>query len=304
MIAGVETGGTKVVAAVAHDASPGDLLDHVELPTTTPAETGAALRAFLDRWDPSRTARVGVASFGPLDLDQASAGYGSITATVKPGWPGVRIADLVGGRPFSLVSDVTGAVIGEATHGAGAGLSDVSYLTVGTGIGVGAIVDGRRVAQRSHPEVGHLPVRRHPDDAFDGVCPFHGDCIEGLASGPAIASRWGRPTRDLGPDLDRAVRLEAWYLGQLVASITYTLVPRRVILGGGVMKLPGVLDTTRAAFARELAGALGDRHPAADPSTFLVPPTLGDLAGVRGALELATQAEESAASEASEASAA
>lgn len=291
LLAGVETGGTKIVCGVADPASPGRLIDRVEIPTTTPADSGRAVRAFLDRWDASDgIAAVGVASFGPLDLDPASPDYATIVSTPKPGWSGTRIAELVGAgdsRSFALVSDVTGSALGEADLGAGQGLIDLAYVTVGTGIGVGAIIDGVPVSATGHPEMGHLLVRRHPDDDFGGVCPFHGDCLEGLASGPALEARWGRPGDQLDDLAEEAVRFEAFYIGQLLATIVYSLVPQRVVIGGGVMKIPGLLGQSRAAMRAQIAGYLGDDHRSSRPDDFVVSPALGDLAGVIGALVLA-----------------
>ena len=283
LIAGIETGGTKTIAAVAHPERPAAVLETLEIATTTPREVGDRLRAFL-----GDVSHVGVAAFGPLDLDPASPTYRCITATPKPRWAGTRIADLLPpGARFVLVSDVTGAAVAEHAYGATAGLADAAYVTVGTGVGVGAVVDGAAFTRRAHPELGHMAVRRHGSDRFDGVCPFHGDCLEGLASGPAVAARWGRPTTALHEDLTAAVGLEAFYLGQLVATVTYAYRPDRVTLGGGVLKIPGLLDAVRGTAVREIAGALGPTHPSRMPESVLVTPTLGDLAGVTGALTLA-----------------
>lgn len=287
MIAGIETGGTKVICAVATEDDPHTLVDVTEMPTTTPAEVGLKIRAFLDRWQAADRMAVGVASFGPLDLDRHSPTFESITATTKPGWSGTSLRPLIGdGRDIILVSDVTGAAIGEGELGAARGLDAAAYVTVGTGVGVGAVVGGRPMSASTHPEMGHISVRRHPDDSFDGVCPFHGACIEGLASGPAMAQRWGKPTQDLGDALGDALELEAYYLGQLLATVSYALVPQRVILGGGVLKIPGMLDAARSATRREINGALGPSHPTG-ATNYIEAPALGDFSGVHGALHLA-----------------
>jgi fructokinase len=287
VIAGIETGGTKIICAVAEEATPSELVEVIEFPTTTPEAAGERIRAFLgDREE--RIDTVGVASFGPLDLDPSSQGRGRITATTKPGWAGTSLAELVGThRSMTLVSDVTGAAIGEAAYGAASGVADVAYVTVGTGIGVGAILSGTPVSGVGHPEMGHLPVRRHPDDDFPGVCPFHGDCVEGLASGPAMAARWRRPTRSLGASHARAVEIEASYLGQLLATVLYSLVPQRIVLGGGVLKIDGMRAAARASMLREVNGALGTGHPSNAVEAFVVGPGLGDHSGVLGALHLA-----------------
>lgn len=285
MIAGVETGGTKTVAAVARAVGPGQLIDELEIPTTTPAEVGERLRAFLA---PHAVTHIGMAAFGPLDLDPGSPAHGSVGATPKAGWAGTRLADLVTpGASLAVVSDVTGAALGEHARGATTDAPDSAYVTVGTGVGVGALLGGVPLTGRAHPELGHVAVRRHRDDRFDGVCPFHGDCLEGLASGPALTARWGRPPRDLGGDLAAAVAIEASYLGQLLTTVTYAYRPDRVVLGGGVAKLPGLLDAVRSAAAAEVAGYLGPEHPVQRAGDYLVPPALGDRAGVVGALHLA-----------------
>lgn len=286
LIAGVETGGTKIVAAVARVDDPGRIVDEIELPTTTPDEVAAHVRSFLERHE--RIAHAGIAAFGPVDIDPGSPTFGTVSATPKPGWAGAPLADLVGGRPHTIVSDVTGAALGEYALGASSGILDSAYITVGTGVGVGALVGGHPFSDTAHPELGHIAMRRHPDDDFAGVCPFHeGDCVEGLAAGPAIAERWGRPTRELGDLLERAVEMEAHYLGQLIATVTYAYRPQRIVIGGGAMKIPGLLEAVRDASVREIRGALGAEHPSNRPDTYLVPPGLGDRAGVIGALHLA-----------------
>jgi fructokinase len=289
MLIGVETGGTTVVCAAA--AGPTEIVEQVSVPTTTPQRTLAEVAAFVAR---HRAAggldAVGVGAFGPVDLDPHSRTFGVLGATPKRGWAGTRLLDPIreaAGCPVALETDVTAAALGEQRHGAGVGLRDLAYVTVGTGIGLGAIVDGRPLHGTAHPEAGHLSVRRHPTDDFAGVCRLHGDCLEGLASGPAVAARWGRPAEALGDLLEPAVPVEASYLAQLVAAVLYVLSPARVVLGGGVAQMPGLLDAVRRHAADLLAGALGD-HPASDPSSgFLTQPALGSRAGVVGALVLA-----------------
>ena len=294
MIAGIETGGTKVLCAVAHPLQPGTLVDQARIDTTTPERTLGAIRDFLaphalgGRFD-----AVGIASFGPVEVDAASPHYGWITSTPKPGW---RDTDLIGqlglgqGTPVRVVSDVTGAALGEHRFGAGRGVNDVAYVTVGTGVGAGIVVNGAPFSLRSHPELGHLIIRRHPDDTFAGVCPFHGDCLEGLVSGPSITARWGRPGTDLGPVQDDAVTLSAYYIAQLLATVTYAVSPQRIVVGGGVLKTPGLLDAVREQLAQLVGGALAE-HPLTDPAGgYVVRPELGDESGVRGALSLAGDA--------------
>ncbi|GAA1551352.1 ROK family protein [Dactylosporangium maewongense] len=285
LFGGVEAGGTKVVCAVG--VGPDAVVDRTTIPTTSPGETLDRVIAYFraQRAAGRDIAALGVASFGPLDLAS-----GRITTTPKPGWGGT---DLVGalrrglGVPVALDTDVNGAAYGEHRWGAGRGQGTVVYVTVGTGIGGGAVVDGRPLHGLLHPEMGHLHVQRHPGDDFAGTCPFHGDCVEGLASGPAIARRAGRPAHDLGPLLSRTVALEAHYLSQLMTSILYLLMPHRIVVGGGVLNIPGLLDAVRAATAERLGKALDAVPATADLSTYIVPPGLGGLSGVLGALGLA-----------------
>lgn len=289
VIIGIETGGTKVVCAAARE--PQTIIDIETLPTTTPDQTLGGIGSFIARHRrDARVEAVGIGAFGPLDVDAGSPTFGTIGATPKRGWEGVRILERVAeaaGCPAALETDVTAAAIGEQRWGAGRGLTDLCYVTVGTGIGVGALVQGHPLHGLGHPEAGHLTVRRHLDDGFAGVCRLHGDCLEGLASGPAIAARWGRPAEALGDREPQAVRMEASYLAQLSVALVYILAPQRIILGGGVMQLPGLLDEVRAATARLLGGALGD-HPASRPeSGFVVRPGLGVRAGIVGALTMA-----------------
>lgn len=286
MIAGIETGGTKTIAAVASATDPQRMIDSIEFPTTTPADVVDRIHKFLARHEP--IAHIGLASFGPLDLDPASRTYGSIMATPKEGWSYAPLLTMFGlQRSITIVSDVTGAAVGESAFGGTADIRDSAYITVGTGIGVGVVHDGRPAFATSHPELGHISVRRHPADEFAGVCPFHGDCAEGLASGPAISARWNRSTRELQEDLQAAIEIEAHYLGQLVATVSYAYMPQRVTLGGGVLKIPGLHQAVRTATLREIGGALGREHDSRDPVTYLVSPALGDFSGVLGALQLA-----------------
>ncbi|KNC18400.1 hypothetical protein AC792_12215 [Arthrobacter sp. RIT-PI-e] len=294
MIAGIETGGTKVICAVADPADPGVLADQTRIDTTTPERTLAAVRDFLAPYAvKGRFDAVGIASFGPVEVDAASPRFGWITSTPKAGWQDTDLIASLGlapGTPVRLVSDVTGAALGEHRFGAGRGVDDIAYVTVGTGIGAGLVVNGAPFSPRSHPELGHLLVRRHPDDPFPGVCPFHGDCLEGLASGPSVAARWGRPGPELGPLLPQAVEISSYYIAQLLATVTYATGPQRIVAGGGVLKTPGLLEAVRRQLALLVGGALAD-HPLTDPgSGYVVRPVLGDGSGVRGALSLAVDA--------------
>lgn len=274
-------GGTNTSVGVG--SSPDDLGHSMTIATTDPEQTlGRVIGLLRDQ----EVEAIGIASFGPLQISE-----GRIGITPKEGWSG---ADLVGpirqvlDVPFGLDTDVNGAALGESRWGAGHGLQSIVYVTVGTGIGGGALIDQEPVHGLSHPEMGHIAVRRHAVDRSPGVCPFHGDCLEGLASGPAIAARSGTPAEALtGADLKTAVELEAWYLGQLVRDLVYLLAPERVIVGGGVSGLPGLLDLVNERLVIELS-----RYPGLSQheSGFVVPPGLGRLSGLAGALVLAERA--------------
>ena len=281
--AGIEAGGTKFVCVVG--GGPEDISDRARIETTDPDTTLAACLEFFDAHP--GFASLGIASFGPLELRRDQPGYGRIATTPKPGWSGV---DLVGplraryGVPVSIDTDVNGAALAESRWGAGVGLSNIVYLTVGTGIGGGAVVAGRPMHGLVHPEMGHVSVERIKGDTFAGRCPFHGDCLEGLASGPSISDRWGRSAEELGDLLDQAVDIEARTLASGIRQIVYTLAPELVIVGGGVSKLPNLHEAIQQALIAEMAGygVLADQR-----NGFVVPPGLGDDAGVAGALALA-----------------
>ncbi|SMH42197.1 fructokinase [Rathayibacter oskolensis] len=291
LLVGIETGGTKVVAAVAAAAAPDRLLATTTLPTRGPEETLGELAEFVRGHGADGTvAAVGVASFGPLDIDPASPGYGRLTSTPKRGWEGADVlAPLraaAPGAPLALVTDVNGAALGEARWGAAVGEPDFAYLTVGTGVGGGIIADGRLLAGSGWPEVAHLLPRRHPEDRFAGTCPFHGDCVEGLVAGPAIAARWGVDGSRLDPDDAAAnLRFSSYYLAQLVTTLAYVTGVRLAILGGGVSKTPGLVPAVEAEVER-LMGAPGATGTAGG-RLRIVRPALGDESGVRGAVSLA-----------------
>ena len=274
---GIEAGGTKFVCAVG--SGPADI-QLAEFPTTQPAESIARAIQFFRAREP--IAAVGIASFGPIDPNPKSPTFGYITSTPKRDWRNCDLAGAVGralGVPVAFDTDVNGAALAEYRWGAAHGLGSFVYVTVGTGIGGGAMLDGRLVHGRLHPEMGHVRIPHNLlRDPFPGNCPYHGDCLEGLAAGPAIEARWGQPSKLL-PDGHAAWDLEAEYLALGIVSWACTLAPERVILGGGIMHRQELFPRIRARVAELLNGYM-------EPPD-LVPPELGPRAGVLGAIAMA-----------------
>ena len=285
---GIEAGGRHIVCAAG--TGPDDLRAETSFPTTTPKETiSRAVEFFLSR---EMIAAVGIASFGPVDLDPSSPSYGHITTTPKPGWGNTDIVGKVRDVlkvPVGFDTDVNAAALSEHTWGAARGVDDFVYLTVGTGIGGGSMTNGQLVHGLVHPEMGHLRVPHDRNDDFVGSCPYHGDCLEGLASGPAIAQRWGQAPGTLPQD-HPTWPLEANYLGLAVASLVCTLSPRRIIMGGGVMEQPQLLPMVRQRVLEELNGYVQAAEILHRIDSYIVLPGLGDRAGVLGAIALAQRA--------------
>ncbi len=288
LIAGLELGGTKCIAVLG--TGPDDVQDERNIPTTTPAETLGALESVLDGW--SGFAAIGVASFGPVALDPHAVDYGSITITTKPGWSHTDIVRRLRARfavPVGFHTDVVGAALGEGQWGASAGLADHAYVTVGTGIGVGLVAGNAPVTGMTHPELGHLRPRRFPGDDWTGACPFHGDCCEGLASGPAIAARTGIAAPDLPAD-HPAWTPTAHAIAQLCHALVMTGVPRRIVMGGGVMVgTPHLFPRVRKLLHDSLGGYLVTPE-LGDLDSYVVPPHLGNRAGPLGAIVLGGRA--------------
>jgi fructokinase len=281
----IEAGGTKFVVGVV--AAPDDIRETARFDTTTPDETISSVIAWLKEAQHRHGAlsAVGIASFGPLELDRHAANWGHITATTKPGWSdsdfGGRVARELG-LPVGFDTDVNGAALAESRWGAGRGQPGCVYVTIGTGIGGGAIIDGKPLQGLSHPEMGHIRPQRHPDDmSFAGICPFHGDCLEGLASGPAIKVRWGASLSELSAD-HLGHEVIAWYLAQMVVTLQSIMEPGRIILGGGVTGTPGLIERVKRQ-----ATELGKGYFRGNPDEIIVPPGLGDKAGLLGGLALA-----------------
>ncbi len=288
---GIDAGGTTFKCAVA--APDGRLIDTRRIPVTLPDETIAACLGFFREVLETRGGRLmslGIASFGPVDVDPASPDYGRLLGTPKPGWSGTRLRarfEAALGAPVVLDTDVNGALAAELDRGAAKGFARAAYVTIGTGIGAAIHGPGGFLGRPAHPEFGHIRVARHPDDkAFSGTCSFHGDCLEGLASGPAIARRFGDPSL-LEPD-HPAWEIEAFYLAQGCSALMLIVRPECILLGGGVMQAAGLMPKVRAAFAAQMNGYLG--LSAADAEALIQRPALGDDAGMLGALTLARQA--------------
>jgi fructokinase len=280
---GIEAGGTKFVCAVGD--RPHTIQASTAIPTTTPTETLQRVIAFFQ---PYALCSLGLATFGPIDLDRASPTYGCILSTPKLAWQGCPIVGAIQtalGVPVAVDTDVNAAALAEFMYGAGQGCDPLVYLTVGTGIGGGAVVQGRPLHGLMHPEMGHMLLARAPGDKWPGGCPFHQDCLEGLASGEAIRLRFGPP--EALPSAHQAWDLEASYLGQALATIAAILSPQRLIIGGGVMHQTHLLPRIREACAQALHGYLPRLKTVSDFEAYIVAPALGDQAGVVGALCLA-----------------
>jgi len=286
----IEAGGTKFLCAVARSVD--EVLATQTFATTTPAETFAQVIEFFSAAERRHgpVSAFGIASFGPLDLDQRSPSYGHILATPKSGWSQYDLRARLRERfakPIYLDTDVNAAALAEWQHLAGSGLGSLVYVTVGTGIGAGAVIAGRTLQGPWHPEMGHIRVPRHPDDLrFQGVCRFHGDCLEGLSNGPAIVARWGAKMESLLQDR-RKREIIGSYLGQFAVTIALMLSPERVVFGGGVMTGGALLPDIRSSAKQLLGGYV--THPLLQGSLeqFIVGPALGDQSGICGAILLA-----------------
>lgn len=283
----LEAGGTKMVCAVGSED--GKILERISLPTRTPENTMPEMLAFFQG---KNLAAIGIGCFGPVDLDRGSPTYGSILSTPKLSWrnfPIVQRFEQALGIPVGFDTDVNAAALGEAVWGCTRDVSTSVYITVGTGVGMGVIINGRPHHGMMHPEAGHIFMDRWPDDPLEqGVCPYHANCLEGLASGPAIERRWGRKAQELA-DCDAVWELESYYIAQAVCDYIMVLSPERIILGGGVMHQPQMLPLVRREVHRQLHGYLQGKG-LDDLDNYIVPVSLGDNQGVMGAVKLAMDA--------------
>lgn len=289
LYAGVEAGGTKFVCALA--SGPQQILAETRFPTTSPGETLRNTLDFFQMHAPAGAiAGLGIASFGPVDLNPTSATYGHITSTPKPGWAWTDILGTLSrnlGVPAAIETDVNAAALGEHRYGAGQGLDSCLYLTIGTGIGGGGILNGAPLHGLVHPEMGHMRLPRDPArDPFPGICPYHGDCFEGLASGPALQARWGQPAETL-PEDHPAWALEAHYIALALNNLVCALSPQRIILGGGVMQQSQLFPLIRSELQALLNGYIQSPLLLERMEEYVLPPALGPRAGVLGAIALA-----------------
>ena len=281
LLGGIEAGGTKFVLAVGH--SPTEIIERHEISTRDPATTLAQAGDWFE--GQGSISSLGIASFGPVELDRSSPLWGHITNTPKPGWENCDLAGYFAERfrvPIGFDTDVNGAALAEYQHGAGKGASSLAYITVGTGIGGGLVLDGKAVHGAAHPEMGHIFPRRHVDDReFEGICPHHGDCLEGLASGPAIKARWGASLSELPAD-HIAHEIIADYLAQLAHSLNAMTAVEIIVFGGGVMRTGGLLERVDRK-----ASEFGAAYFPGRARQKIISPGLGQNAGLAGALMLA-----------------
>lgn len=278
----LEAGGTKMVCAVGNEK--GEILEQISIPTETPEITVPRLISF---YKDKGIEALGIGCFGPIDVNHSSASYGFITTTPKLAWQHYNITGVLKealGIPVGFDTDVNGSVLGEHTWGIGRGLDSCIYITIGTGIGVGVISEGRLLHGMLHPEGGHILLQKMPEDTYRGFCPFHENCFEGLAAGPAIEGRWGKKASELSGEW-KVWELEAEYIAQALVNYTCILSPQRIILGGGVMHQQQLFPMIRARFRELLNGYLKTKE-LEDLDSYIVPQSLDDKQGVMGALKL------------------
>ena len=283
VIAAVEAGGTKFICGLGNEK--GEIIDKINIPTTTPEET---MSKVIEYFKDKKFDVMGVGSFGPIDPVKNSETYGYITKTPKPYWSDYNIIGELKKHfnvPMEFDTDVNGAALAEAWWGAGKGLKNIIYITVGTGIGAGAVVNGTMLQGLTHPEMGHIFLKKHPDDKFQGRCPFHKDCLEGMAAGPAIEDRWGKKGQEMTND-DRVWEMEAYYLAQALMNYILILSPQKIIMGGGVMKQQQLFPLIRKYVREFLNNYVYKREILEKIDEYIVYPGLGDEAGFTGSIAL------------------
>ncbi|MBS4223215.1 ROK family protein [Lederbergia citrea] len=291
MLGAIEAGGTKFVCAVGTED--GKIIERIQIDTLTPEQTMPEVIGFFQKYEIDA---LGIGSFGPVDIDKNSETYGNITSTPKRGWanfPFVKTMEEALNVPIEFNTDVNAAALGEMMHGAARGVDSCLYITVGTGIGGGAVVQGKMLQGLSHPEMGHILVRRHPEDSFIGACPYHQDCLEGMAAGPAIEKRWGKKGHQL-QDNEKVWEIESYYLAQALMQYIVIVSPKKIIMGGGVMKQAQLFPLVHQQVKELLNGYVPLPQVTERIEDYIVAPGLGDDAGITGALMLAKQALEAA----------
>lgn len=279
----LEAGGTKMVCAIGNEK--GEILEQKSIPTTTPEET---MPAILEYFKDKKIESIGIACFGPIDLNKNSETYGYITSTPKLAWRNYNIVGAVKDAlniPVGFDTDVNGSLLGEATWGCARGLTDAVYFTIGTGVGAGIMTNGKMLHGMLHPEAGHVKMVPRSGDAYKGKCPYHGTCFEGMAAGPAIEERWGAKAVDLA-DREEVWDLESYYIAQALRGIVLTLSPQKIILGGGVMHQKQLFPLVRKKLLEELNNYIQTKE-LADIDNYIVPASLHDDQGIMGCIKLA-----------------
>ena len=279
----LEAGGTKMVCAIGNEN--GEILEHKSIPTTTPEET---MPAILEYFKDKEIASIGIACFGPIDLNKNSETYGYITSTPKIPWRNYNIVGAVKDAlkiPVGFDTDVNGSLLGEVTWGCAKGLTDAVYFTIGTGVGAGIMTNGKMLHGMLHPEAGHVKMVPRSGDTYKGKCPYHGTCFEGMAAGPAIEERWGAKAVQLA-DREEVWDLESYYIAQALMGIVLTLSPQKIILGGGVMHQKQLFSMIREKMLKELNGYIQAKE-LADIDNYIVPASLNDDQGIMGCIKLA-----------------
>ncbi len=278
----LEAGGTKMVCAIVDDK--GNILKEQSFPTKSPKET---IPELIEYFKNEKADALGIACFGPIDLNRESKTYGYITSTPKEGWRNVNIVGEFSRElniPVGFDTDVNGSALGEHVYGAGKGLNNIVYITIGTGIGIGIISEGKLLHGAMHPEGGHIMLTKHQGDNYGGRCPYHKNCFEGLCSGPAIEERWGRKGIEL-TDNKKVWELEADYIAEALVSYTMILSPQRIILGGGVMHQEQLFPIIRKKFKEYINGYIKNEY-VDDLDRYIVCQSLDDKQGILGAAKL------------------
>lgn len=263
----------------------GTIINRTTFPTRQPKETFADMIGYFKAWN---IEALGIGCFGPVDLNRQSKTYGYITKTPKRGWENCNIVGTFKdalGVPVGFDTDVNGAILGEVTWGAAKGMENAVYMTVGTGIGVGVYLNGALLHGLMHPEAGHILLTRHPEDLYEGCCPFHKNCAEGLASGPALEGRWGRKAAELA-GREKVWELEAYYIAQAVTDYILVYSPQKIILWGGVMHQKNLFVLVREEVKHFLNGYISHEMLHDSIEEYIVPPALGEDPGIMGAIRL------------------